>query len=220
MVPTDPSYVTQVLPADDLGLDAALGYLRSLQPVVFPTDTVYGVGADLWIDRAVRALYAVKRRPLSMPIPVLVSSPEGVERVASLLPPSFSRLVERFWPGGLTLIVPRRKSVPDALCAGGETVAVRMPDHPVALGIIAAMGGALAATSANLSGHPAPRTAQDALGGLACRVPLILDGGVCPGGVASTIIDLASDPAMLLRAGPIPHALLQTLLPGLQVGPG
>ena len=216
MAPTDASAVTQVLPANASGLEAALGYLRGQLPVVFPTDTVYGVGADLWQEQSVRALFRAKQRPLDMPIPVLVSSPEGVDRVASMLPPTFARLVDSFWPGGLTLIVPRRAAVPDVLCAGGDTVAVRMPNHPTALEIIAAMGGALAATSANLSGHPAPRSAQDAFAELANRVPLILDGGICPGGVASTIVDLASSPPILLRAGPIPQATLQELLPGLQ----
>jgi L-threonylcarbamoyladenylate synthase len=136
-----------------------------------------------------------------------------VAQVAASLPEAFDALVARFWPGGLTLVVPRRPEVPDILCAGGPTVAVRMPDHPLALALIEAMGGALAVTSANLSGRPAPAEADQALADLDGRVALVLDGGRCPGGLASSVLDLSQHPPVLLRAGPREVAALRALLP-------
>lgn len=205
-----------VLP-DRNAFPEALRALRGGEVVVFPTDTVYGVGCDLWQPEAVESLYFAKRRPKRLPIPVLVSAPEHVTQVARDIPSAFDRLVERFWPGGLTLVLPRHPSVPDVLCAGGPTIAVRMPDHPVASRLIAELGGALAATSANLSGHPSPRTAAEALADMGGRVALVLDGGECPGGVASTIADLVADPPVLLRRGQVEANALREVLPDLIV---
>jgi L-threonylcarbamoyladenylate synthase len=211
------AYDTQGYAADDeAGLAAAVELLRVGQPVVFPTDTVYGVGCDLWQPAAVERLFLAKDRPERMAIPVLVSGPEGVALVAASLPAEFAALSARFWPGGLTLIVPRRPEVPDVLCAGGPTVAVRMPAHPMALRLIAALGGALATTSANRSGRPAPHTAEEALADLRGRVPLILDGGPCAGQSASTIVDLVAAPPRLLRRGELAVEALRAVLPTLQ----
>lgn len=208
--------VTRVLQADDAAaLPAALRALRAGETVVFPTDTVYGVASDPWSAEAVERLYWAKERPLDMAIPILVSAPRHVEQVAADLPEAFAPLTARFWPGGLTLVVPRRLSVPDIVCAGGPTAAVRMPDHPVALAVIEAAGGTLAVTSANRSGSPAPATAAAALADLDGRVALVIDGGECPGGIASAIIDLVSTPPRLLRSGGIPVATLREVLPDL-----
>ena len=198
-------------------LRQALTVLRAGHPLVFPTDTVYGVGCDLWSEQAIVSLYEAKRRPSGLAIPVLLSSIEHVSQVARRVSPIFVALAERFWPGGLTLIVPRRSELPPALCGGRDTIAVRMPGHPIALALIERMGGALAATSANLSGRPAPVTAAQAHADLAGRVPLILDGGACPGGQASTIVDLVSDPPKLLRRGGVTIEMLQEVLPRLEV---
>jgi L-threonylcarbamoyladenylate synthase len=151
------TFETRVLAADDEGLAEALALLRAGQVVVFPTDTVYGVGCDLWQPEAVARLYEAKRRPRHMAIPILVSDVEHVARVARDVPARMLALAERFWPGGLTVILPRRPEVPDIVCAGGDTIAVRMPDDAHARRLIAHMGGALAATSANLSSHAAKR---------------------------------------------------------------
>ncbi|MFH1084742.1 MAG: L-threonylcarbamoyladenylate synthase [Chloroflexota bacterium] len=194
-------------------LRAAVAALCAGEVVVFPTDTVYGVGCDLWQVAAIERLYWAKERPTRLAIPVLVSAPEHVGQVAASLPEAFEDLAARFWPGGLTLVVPRRPQVPDLLCAGGPTVAVRMPDHSLALALIEAMGGALAATSANLSGKPASVTADEALADLDGRVALVLDGGACPGGVASSVLDLSQDPPVLLRAGALDMATLRALVP-------
>lgn len=216
-----PAMVTRflTLEEDDLpaspAMDSAVEVLRSGQPLVFPTDTVYGIGCDLWSERAIAGLYAAKRRPSSMPIPVLVSGVEQVAQVARELPEAFAELVRRYWPGGLTLIVWRDARVPDVLCAGGDTVAVRMPDDPIALALIARMGGAMAVTSANLSGQPAPTTAEAAKAQLEGQVPLILDGGECPGGQASTIVDLTTSPPCMVREGGVSLDVLRDVLPDL-----
>jgi len=203
--------------SDQAALPQALRALRRGELVVFPTDTVYGLGCDPWQVEAVRGLYWAKRRPPSLAIPILVSAREQAMQVAEKLPAHFTPLVERHWPGGLSLIVPRCPSVPDVLCAGKPTVALRMPQHPLALELIGCMGGVLAVTSANLSGHPAATTAQEALSDLRGRVALILDGGPCPGGVASSIVDLTVDPPVLLRRGAISLDRLRELLPTLIV---
>ena len=205
---------------DPQAVPRALRALRSGELVVLPTDTVYGVGCDLWQVGALELLYQAKRRPLHMAIPVLVSHPRHVAQVARALPPRFAAVAERFWPGGLTLIVPRRPKVPDILCAGGPTVAVRMPDHPLALALIEAMGGALAVTSANRSGHPAPTTASGAIEELRGRVSIVIDGGECPGGVASSIVNLVSDPPVLVRQGHLSADVLAEVIAGLVVASG
>ncbi len=210
-------YETRVYPAtEEEGFAQAVRLLQAGEVIAFPTDTVYGVGCDLWQPEAIQRLFWVKQRPPHLAIPALVSDPEQVSQVADRLPASFRLLAERFWPGGLTIILPRRPQVPDILCAGGPTIAVRMPDHPLALRLIAALGGVLAATSANLSGRPSPSTAAEVLADLQGRIPLILDGGPSPDGVASTIVDLMADPPLLLRQGALTADVLRQVLPSLR----
>jgi L-threonylcarbamoyladenylate synthase len=207
---------TRVLSADDpQTIPRARRRLQSGQVVAFPTDTVYGIGAHAFQPEAVAALYAVKGRPADKAIPILVAQIEDVARVARAVPPVAWRLVERFWPGGLTLVLPRSDRVPAIVTAGGDTVAVRCPDHPLPLALMNAVGAPLAATSANLSGQPSPATARQVIEQLAGRLPLIIDGGECPGGVASTVVDLSVSPPRLLRAGAIPTEDLRALLPDL-----
>jgi len=201
--------------AAETALDEAIALLRNGDVVAFPTDTVYGLGCDLWQEAAIARLYQAKERPGNLAIPVLVSSPEQVGQVAMDLPETFARLSELFWPGGLTLIVRRRPHVPVLLCAGGDTVAVRMPAYPLVQRLAAALGGALAATSANLSGRPSPTTAEEVLGDLEGRISLLLDGGRCVGGVVSSIIDLVSDPPVLVRPGALSLDALRAVVPGL-----
>ena len=209
--------MTRVLGADTSGVvEEAARLVAGGGLVAFPTDTVYGVGCDPWSAEAITRLYAAKERPLHMAIPVLLASPEDVALVAAApdgVPP---RLVERFWPGALTVVVLRRPEVPGILTAGGATVAVRMPDHPLALRLIAAAGGALAATSANRSGRPSPETAAEVLADLAGRIALLIDGGRAPLGVPSSIVDLTADPPRLLREGHLSLATLRESLPNLE----
>lgn len=179
--------------------------------VAFPTDTVYGVGAHAWHEDAVNGLYRAKVRPDNKAIPLLIASPEELAQVAQDVPPLAYTLAQRFWPGALTLVLPRTPLISDAITAGGDTVAVRMPDHPVSLALLRALGAPLATTSANLSGQPPAVTAAEVWAQLAGRIELLLDGGACPGGVASTVLDLTVHPPRLLRAGALLSALAEWL---------
>jgi len=204
---------TLVLPADSQDAIAQAARLLTAGGLVaFPTDTVYGVGARPFDAGAVERLYVAKERPRDMAIPVLLASAADLPLVAREVPPAACRLARAFWPGALTLVLPRQPSLPAVLTAGGDSVAARVPDHPAARALIAAIGGALAATSANLSGQPSPATAEGVIAQLGGRVDLILDGGPCPGGVPSTVLDLTSDPPRVLRAGPVTEAALRTIL--------
>ena len=181
----------------------AAALLKAGELVAFPTDTVYGVGAIVWDAAAVDKLYAAKLRALDKAIPVLLADPADVTLVARDLPPAALRIAEHFWPGPLTLVVPRAVRVPEEVTAGGDTVAVRVPDHNLARALIRAAGAPLATTSANLSEQANPVTAQEVAAQLGERIALILDGGRCPGGVPSTILDLTQPQPRILRPGPI-----------------
>jgi L-threonylcarbamoyladenylate synthase len=185
------------------GLRRAVELLRAGSIVAFPTDTVYGVGAIVWDLGAVRQLYSAKLRPADKAIPVLLADASDLALVARDLPSSALRLAQRLWPGPLTLVVPRAPAIRDEVTAGGDTVAVRIPDHELARALIRAAGAPLAATSANLSGRPSPTTAQEVAAGLGRRIPLILDGGPCPGGTASTVVDLSGPSLQIIRPGPL-----------------
>lgn len=207
---------TWVALADDPGtFHRAQRLLRSGEVIAFPTDTVYGVGAHAFQPEAVATLYAVKNRPTSKAIPILVAQIDDMARVARQIPAIAWDLAERFWPGGLTLVLPRAEKVPSVVTAGGDTVAIRCPDHPIPLALANAIGAPLAATSANLSGQPSPTSALQVVEQLAGRVPLIVDGGECPGGVPSTVIDLSMGLPRLLRAGATSVGELVDLLPDL-----
>lgn len=204
---------TLVLFADRPGaLAQAVAVLRSGGLVAFPTDTVYGVGAHAYLPAAVARLYAAKVRPEGKAIPLLLGDAADIERVSRNLPPLTQRLTNAFWPGALTLVVPRNPELPDIVTAGGPTVAVRLPDHPVPRALARALGAPLAATSANLSGQAEAASAADVLAQLDGRIDLLLDGGRCLGGVASTVLDLTVQPPAILRQGALNPGLLQRLL--------
>jgi L-threonylcarbamoyladenylate synthase len=171
--------------------------------IAFPTDTVYGIGAHGLFPAAVERLYAVKERPRDKAIPLLLPGVDALSQVVSSVPDAAYALAARFWPGALTLVLHRGPRVPDAVTSGGDTVAVRVPDHPVTEALLDGLGAPLAATSANLSGQPAPDSADGVLAQLAGRIDLLLDGGTCPGGVASTVVDLTVNPFRVLRLGGI-----------------
>jgi L-threonylcarbamoyladenylate synthase len=186
--------------------------LRRGEVVAFPTDTVYGIGAHAMLPSAVEQLYAIKERPRDKAIPLLIPALAALPAVAMSIPKEAIALAERFWPGALTIVLRRARQVPDAVTAGGDTVAVRVPDHPVTSALLAALDAPLATTSANLSSHPAPDTAQGVLDQLDGRIALLLDGGTCPGGVASTVVDLTVSPLRILRQGGIPEAAIMAVL--------
>jgi L-threonylcarbamoyladenylate synthase len=184
-------------------LQQAVSTLRRGQVIAFPTDTVYGVGAHAFLPEAVARLYTVKGRPAGMAIPLLLPDAAAIRSVCADIPPLAWILAEWFWPGALSLILPRSVAVPSLVTAGGPTVAVRVPDQPLVRDICRALDAPLAATSANLHGRPAPVTADEAWATVAGQIALLLDGGPCPGGRASTLLDLTVTPPVLLREGPV-----------------
>ncbi len=170
--------------------------------VVLPTDTVYGVGTRATDARAIINLYAAKQRPDEKGIPLLLSDAAEIERVARDIPGAAWPLIERFWPGPLTLILPRRPELP-AVLSNSETIAVRMPDHELTRAVIRQAGGFIAMTSANRSGRDPAQTALEALEELGGVVTVVVDGGPCRGGLASTVLDCTTPELTILRAGPL-----------------
>jgi len=202
----DEQWVTRHLLAADAGAEAeAAEWLRRGLPVAFPTDTVYGVGVLPFDPAAIDRLYVAKGRPAEKGIPVLLADAGDVVLVAAAIPPSAAALMAHFWPGPLTLVVPRRAELPANL-SPDDTVAVRVPDHAVARALIRAAGGAVAASSANASGLPPALDGAAALAALGGRVAAVLDDGPSPGGMASTVVDCTVDPPRLLRHGPLSAA--------------
>ena len=193
---------TEVLLATEAGaVRRAAEALADGDIVAVPTDTVYGLAVDPTQPKAVARLFALKGRPDDVPLPILVAGPEQVDLVAGALGPAATVLAARFWPGPLTLVVPKHPALPEAVSTL-PTVGVRQPDHPVAQALLT-LTGPLAVTSANLSGQASATTAEAVLAQLAGRIDLLLDGGPTPGGVASTVIDCTAEPPVILRPGPI-----------------
>ena len=180
----------------------AVECLKSGGIVAIPTDTVYGLGADPFNADAVQRLYTLKGRPDGKPIPLVLSSVDDVYRVAQNLPDYFFHLTDRFWPGGLTIIVEAKDLLP-VLTAGGNTVGVRIPDNPLLLKILKTFGGPAAITSANLSGEPPATSPQEIGEALASRIDVIVDGGKTPGPVPSTVYDISVSPPLIRRHGVI-----------------
>ncbi len=190
----------------------AAAVLRARGLVAFPTETVYGLGANALDAAAVGRIFAAKGRPAHNPVIVHVAGAADVEQVAADWPASAARLAERFWPGPLTLVLPRKPTGPAAVTAGGPTVAVRVPAHPVALVLLRAAGVPVAAPSANRSSHLSPTQAAHVLRDLEGRIDLVLDGGPCPGGIESTVLDLTTRPPRLLRPGLVTQPELEAVL--------
>ena len=204
-----------VWPADDpAALERAIELLRSGRLVAFPTDTVYGIAADARLPDAVAEIYLAKQRAADKAIPLLVAGLEDALPFVTDVPEVAPRLVRAFWPGALTLVLPKGPGVP-AIISAGPGIAIRMPDHPTPLALIRRLGAPLATTSANLSGRADPIEAGQVLEQLGRRIDLLLDGGRTPGGVASTVVDLTARPARLLRAGPISVEQLRRFVPDL-----
>lgn len=187
--------------------------------VAFPTETVYGLGADALNSEAVLALFAAKHRPLDNPPIVHIADISEVSPLVMEIPKKAESLMEKFWPGPLTLIFKRSQKVPKVTTAGLDTVAIRMPKHPVALALIRASNRPIAAPSANLAGKPSPTTAQHVYEDLNGRIDAILDGGATSIGVESTVVDLSIDPPMLLRPGGTPFEALTKVLVDLKLHP-
>jgi L-threonylcarbamoyladenylate synthase len=187
--------------------------------VAFPTETVYGLGADALNPKAVSALFEAKKRPTDNPPIIHVENKNDVYTLAEQVPPKADKLMKEFWSGPLTLVLKRSKNVPDVTVAGLDTIAVRMPQHTVALALIKESGCPLAAPSANLAGKPSPTSANHVLDDLNGRIDAILDSGPTRIGVESTVLDLSVDPAMLLRPGGTSLEALKRILGDVKLHP-
>jgi L-threonylcarbamoyladenylate synthase len=199
-------------------IERAAELLRKGGLVAFPTETVYGLGADATNAAAVEGIFKAKERPHSDPLIVHLAAASELLTVAAEAPPAAWELAGRFWPGPLTLILPRSEAIPAIVAAGGPTVGVRVPSHPVALALIRAAGVPVAAPSANRFTHTSPTTAQHVLADLDGRIDCLLDGGPCAVGVESTVLDLTAEPPRVLRPGGVTLEALRELLPGV-LGP-
>ena len=195
--------------ANEASIAKAAELLKQGEIVAIPTETVYGIAASAFDGNAVKKIFEAKGRPQDNPLIVHIDRMEMLDGLVSRVPEGARKLAEAFWPGPLTIIMPRGDKVADEVCAGLDTVAIRMPSHPVARAVIAASGLPLAAPSANLSGSPSPTTAADVLADMDGRIPLILDGGACSVGVESTVISLAGAQPVLLRPGYITKEQLE-----------
>lgn len=206
---------TEILPAaSPETILHAYEVLQRGQLVAFPTDTVYGVGALAFDGKAVASIYVAKDRPAEKAIPILIGDPEDLKKVGGDIPEVARQLAARFWPGPLTLLVPKRLDLPEAISAT-STVGVRVPDHEVARALLRA-AGPMAVTSANISGGQSPVTAQEVYEQLGGRISLIVDGGRAPGGVASTVVDCTIPELKILREGPISGEELHSALRNLE----
>lgn len=190
----------------------AAGVLRAGGLVALPTETVYGLGANAEDPAAVSRIFQVKGRPPSHPLIVHIGDAEPLDDWAEEVPATARLLVERFWPGPLTLVLRRGRRVPLVATGGLETVAVRVPDHPVALALLSAFGGGITAPSANRFGSVSPTTADDVRAELGDAVDFVLDGGPCRVGVESTIIDVTGEVPAVLRPGGVPCEDLEAVL--------
>jgi L-threonylcarbamoyladenylate synthase len=197
---------------DRLLIDQAAEVLRAGGLVAFPTETVYGLGANGLDPTAVARIYEAKGRPARNPIILHVASINDARSLVANWPPGAQLLAERYWPGVLTLVLPRSNRVPDIVTAGGPTVAIRIPAHPVAQALIRAASLPIAAPSANRSGELSPTCAEHVLRGLDGRIDVLLDGGPTSAGIESTVIELSGPLPRLLRPGPIPPSEIESII--------
>jgi L-threonylcarbamoyladenylate synthase len=182
-------------------IDKAIEILRNGGIVAFPTDTVYGLGGDIFNIEVVERIYRVKQRPRHMPLPVLLADPVQLVDIAGVVSEIAQCLIKHFWPGGLTLVLPKKASLPDIITAGSDKVAVRVPDHIAPLSLIRGLGAPIIGTSANISDQPSPLTAEEVKRQIGGQVDLIIDMGRCPGGLESTVVDVTGEAPVILRRG-------------------
>ncbi|MBI2852428.1 MAG: threonylcarbamoyl-AMP synthase [Chloroflexi bacterium] len=180
-----------------------IAVLRRGGVIAYPTDTVYGLGASLNRPEAVARIYEVKGRRRNLALPVLLADILQIADITNGIPPSTWCFIRNFWPGALTLVLRKSSLVPDIVTGNGDTVAIRIPDHPVPLELIRGLGSPLVGTSANLSGQPSSLTADEVRMQLGDKIDLVIDGGRCPGGRESTIIDVTVETPRMLRSGAI-----------------
>ncbi|HYV34284.1 MAG TPA: L-threonylcarbamoyladenylate synthase [Gemmataceae bacterium] len=204
--------LTKVLPADAAAIAKAAAILRGGGLVAFPTETVYGLGANALDERAVAGIFAAKGRPSNNPLIVHVADVAEAAQLSSAWPASAKQLADAFWPGPLTLVVPASPRIPSIVTAGGSAVALRVPAHMVAQSLLRFCGLPLAAPSANRSSSISPTRAEHVLSSLEGRIPMILDGGPTPGGLESTVLDLTVSPPALLRPGLVTPSQIEAVI--------
>ncbi len=207
---------TKVSLPTDAAILAAAKLLQNGEVVAFPTETVYGLGANALDAQAVRKIFEIKGRPADNPLIVHVANPDAAEALCFVTPEAH-RLMDCFWPGPLTLLLPKKPAVPAVTNAGLKSVAVRMPDHPVALKLLRAAGVPVAAPSANRSGRPSPTTAQHVLDDLDGSIPMVLDGGTCKVGLESTVLDMTGLHPQIVRPGCVTREMLLPALPDVDL---
>ena len=190
----------------NIDLEKIGSLLKEGKLIIYPTDTVYGIGAIMDSIDAIKGVYNAKKRNFSSPLIVLVSDPNKISKIAYIdekHKENINKLINKFWPGGLTIILKKKPCVPDIMTANGNTVGVRMPDLKLSLDIIDSVGGLFPTTSANISGEATPRSYEELSQEFKDRVDIIIDGGNSPVGVASTIIDMSGDTPKIIRVGAI-----------------
>lgn len=202
---------TQIFSEKQIPEAAAL--LKKGEIVAFPTETVYGLGGLLFDSLAVEKIYEAKGRPQTKPLTAHISALAQVEQIGFEIPEEFYQLAEIFFPGPLTLVLKKLSHIPDIVTAGTPTIGIRFPNHRIAQQLIDAVGGPLVAPSANLSGKPSPKSAGDVLRDLEGKISAVIDGGICPLGIDSTVLDLVSfEEPRILRRGKITQAELESVL--------
>lgn len=212
---------TELCQADEASIRRAAALLRAGELVAFPTETVYGLGADALNGEAAARIFAAKGRPADNPLIAHIAGESGLAGLIALEPCACARkLMRAFWPGPMTLIFPKSPRVPREVTAGLDTVAVRMPSHPVARALISAAQTPIAAPSANRSGRPSPTTAAHVLEDMEGRIPLILDGGPCEVGLESTVVDVTGARPRILRPGGVTLEMLEGVVGDVDVDEG
>jgi L-threonylcarbamoyladenylate synthase len=196
----------------DTQISLATHLLRQGQLVAFPTETVYGLGADATNPNAIEKIFAAKGRPSTNPLIVHIADANIARQFAAAWPAIADKLAEHFWPGPLTLVLPKSPRIVDQVTAGRPTVGLRVPNHPLALDLLRSFAGAVAAPSANRSNHISPTSAADVKAELGDRVDLILDGGPCTVGIESTVLDLTTKIPTILRPGGVTREQIQSII--------
>jgi L-threonylcarbamoyladenylate synthase len=191
-------------------IDEAGEIIRKGGVIAFPTDTVYGLGANPYIVDAVRRIYKIKQRPQNLPLPILLADESGLDAIVTGIPRAARLLMQAFWPGGLTLVLPKADSFPAS--AGESSVAVRIPDYEITRTLIRKAGVPVVGTSANVSSRPSALDAGEVREQLGDTIDMIIDGGRCPGGVESTVVDLTGNTPVVLREGAIAAGKILKLL--------
>ena len=201
-------------------IEQAVVVLKKDGVVAYPTDTVYGLGAAMNNLNAVERIFEVKGRPKGMALPLLAADREQIRKIAKNIPETAWQLIDKFMPGGLTIILQKADNVADIITGGSKTIGVRIPNHPIPIALIKGLGQPIVGTSANLSGQPSALTAEEVARQIGDRVDMIIDGGRSPGGVESTVVNLSGEKPKIIRVGAISPEEIKLICPDIEVAGG